>query len=359
MQNDTAKHQQVRESLMQAIRDGEYAPGQKLPAERDLADLFGVSYMTARRAITDMVESDLLERRPREGTFVRPHTARRLSTVTVHLICPAADNAVSRDFLRFGAQLIEEKGWRAHALRWQSEELRAGVRALEAGDLAMVLAAGPELQGPFGKALQAVQGRAVLIGNRLDSVGVPSVLADDAQAIRLAVAHLQEHGHENIALVSDRPNHGIDRVQIAAWRSCFPSVPNRTMDRRLIPVQTPRYHSRAECTYRVVSNYLNSPQCDASSVICLSEEMALATLAACRDAGCPVSEKMSLIVAGDSPTSKFAHPPITCIDVKMEEHIRRALEFLEAALENNLDPYDRLRFIEPHLIERQSVAPAA
>lgn len=353
---ETIKHRQVREAITEAIREGEFAPGQKLPAERDLAERFGVSYMTARRAVTDMVEADLLERRPREGTFVRIHSARRLSTVTVHLICSAADNAVSRQFLRFGARRIEEKGWRPHALRWQSEELRAGVRALEDGHSAIVLAAGPELQGPFGEAMQKAAGRAVLIGNRLDGVGVPSVLADDAQAIRVAVTHLREQGHSSIALVSDHPDYAVDRVQIAAWRACFPKESAKTLDRRLILARTPRYGSQPDCAYQAIARYFNAPRADATALLCLSDEMALAAVAACRDAERPVPQKMSIIATGDGPLLAFASPSVTSIDVHMDEHIRRAIEFLEAAQENQLDSFDRLRFIEPHLIERNSVA---
>jgi DNA-binding LacI/PurR family transcriptional regulator len=355
--SDVAKHQQVREGLIAAIRNGEYSPGAKLPAERDLAERYGVSYMTARRAVSDMVEADLLERRPREGTFVRPHTARRLATVTVHLICPAHDNAVSRQFLRYGARLVEEKGWRVHALRWQSEELRAGVRALENGDLALVLSGGPELQGPFGETLQKAAGRAVLIGNRLDGVGVPSVLADDAQAIRLAVSHLKSRGHEKIALVSDHPDHAVDRVQIAAWRACFGDEAPKDLERRLIAVNTPRYDSQPEYAYKAVRRYLTGNRADATALICLSDEIALAALAACRDAGRDVPGNLSLIATGDSPLMAFAQPAVTCIDVRMEAHIRCALQLLESALNGSLDPYDRLRFIEPRLVERNSTGP--
>src|SRR5687767_9142792 len=101
-----AKHQQVRNSIIEAIRNGEFASGERLPAERDLASRFGVSYMTARRAITEMVEADLLERRAREGTYVRPQGHKRLSTTTVNLICSADPTVGAKQFLRLGAKAL-------------------------------------------------------------------------------------------------------------------------------------------------------------------------------------------------------------------------------------------------------------
>ena len=70
---ETLKHLQVREAITLAIRSGEFPSGSRLPGERELARRFGASHMTARRAVTEMIEADLLERRTHQGTFVRSH----------------------------------------------------------------------------------------------------------------------------------------------------------------------------------------------------------------------------------------------------------------------------------------------
>lgn len=51
---EVPKHIVVRQALTEAIWRGDYKPGDRLPAERDLAETHGVSYMMARRAITEM-----------------------------------------------------------------------------------------------------------------------------------------------------------------------------------------------------------------------------------------------------------------------------------------------------------------
>ncbi len=356
--NATAKHQQVRDSIVAAIRSGEFPPDQRLPAERELADRFGVSYMTARRAVSEMVESDLLERRSRAGTFIRSHAARRLSTTTLNLICPANDTSSNKAFLRFGTAQAEARGWRPHLIRLHGNHVRPAVRAIEEGDFALVLPGGPELQGPLGATMQMARGRAVLIGNRLDSVGVPSVLADDSQAIRLAVAHLKEAGHRAIALLSAHPEHAVEHVQIAAWRACFSGeVSASELERRLIVARPSRHACVSEAVYDAMRAYLRGG--DATALICVADELAVPALAACRDAGWPVPQRISFVNSGDSPLMAFSHPPVTCIDVHIEQHIIFALEMLEAAAAGRLHPADRLRLVEPHLIERASVAAPA
>lgn len=62
---------QLAQSLRQLIADESYSPGSRLPAEAALAKSFGVSAMTARQAVTVLVEEGLVERVHGSGTFVR------------------------------------------------------------------------------------------------------------------------------------------------------------------------------------------------------------------------------------------------------------------------------------------------
>ncbi len=358
MADSKAKHQQVRDTLLAAIRAGEYEPGSKLPSERELAARFGVSYMTARRAVTELVEAELIERRPNQGSFVRENSQKRLAATTIHLICMVGDSSTNKQFLRFGARAIEEMGWRPNILRVAADHVIGAERALESGDGALFFVSNGILRGPLGVALEKARGHAVLIGNRLDSGGVPSVLADDAHAIRLAVQHLHEAGHRAIGIVSNDPDHPVDRVQIAAWQACC-NYDVAQVEKLVITIGTPAYESVMRHTYDAVLRFLNTPPAEATALICIGDVMAMAVLAACRDAGRPVPEKMSLVNSGDSSLMEFAHPPITCVDVDMEGHIAQAMQILQAAQQNLLASPRVLRLIQPHLVARSSVAPPA
>ena len=61
---------QIRESLRDDILSNTLSPGQCLPSEDELANRFGVSRMTVRQSIADLIEQGLLYRRHGVGTFV-------------------------------------------------------------------------------------------------------------------------------------------------------------------------------------------------------------------------------------------------------------------------------------------------
>lgn len=63
-------HHQVYLDLRAALEAGEWAPGDRLPPERELARRYGCSLITVRRAMSELVREQRLERTRGRGTFV-------------------------------------------------------------------------------------------------------------------------------------------------------------------------------------------------------------------------------------------------------------------------------------------------
>lgn len=64
-------YQQLADSLRDKIYEGKYAFGDKLPSERSLAEKFGISHLTVRKALAILEEEGMLLRVQGKGTFVR------------------------------------------------------------------------------------------------------------------------------------------------------------------------------------------------------------------------------------------------------------------------------------------------
>jgi GntR family transcriptional regulator len=63
-------YMQVADDVERRINDGEITA--KLPAERELAEDYGVAYTTVRRAMEILRERGLIITRHGRGTFVKP-----------------------------------------------------------------------------------------------------------------------------------------------------------------------------------------------------------------------------------------------------------------------------------------------
>jgi GntR family transcriptional regulator len=77
------RYYQLKEIIREKIRSGEWAEGELIPSERELCEQYGISRMTARQAITELVKEGFLYREQGKGTFVsRPKIIQQLTKLT-------------------------------------------------------------------------------------------------------------------------------------------------------------------------------------------------------------------------------------------------------------------------------------
>ena len=64
------KYEIIRDQMLQEIRSGHLPPGSRLKGEVQLAEDYGVSVLTVRRAMADLASGGYILRKKRSGTFV-------------------------------------------------------------------------------------------------------------------------------------------------------------------------------------------------------------------------------------------------------------------------------------------------
>lgn len=129
---------QVRRALESRLLQGVWGPGARLPAERLLAEEFGVSRATLREAVARLVARDMLVSRPGSGVFVTDRLQAGLASPWRQLV---ADHPELRwDTLEFRREL-ESAAAHYAALRATRADLKnigdvvkRLTRAYEAGD---------------------------------------------------------------------------------------------------------------------------------------------------------------------------------------------------------------------------------
>ncbi|MEW5784962.1 MAG: GntR family transcriptional regulator [Bacillota bacterium] len=72
MQFNAAKslYKQIKNRLKEQIMSGEYKTGEKIPSERELCEMYGVSRITVRQAINQAVNEGLLYKVQGKGTYI-------------------------------------------------------------------------------------------------------------------------------------------------------------------------------------------------------------------------------------------------------------------------------------------------
>ena len=79
-------YSQIKELLIKRLAAREWRPGDALPSEVALAQQYGVSQGTLRKALNEMEAERLVVRRQGKGTFAAKHTANRSLFQFFHLV---------------------------------------------------------------------------------------------------------------------------------------------------------------------------------------------------------------------------------------------------------------------------------
>ncbi|PBC51546.1 FadR/GntR family transcriptional regulator [Rhodococcus sp. ACPA1] len=87
----------IMEQIRDAVASGKLTPGSRLPAEREMADIFGVSRQGVREALRGLEMSGLVESRPgvTGGVFIRSGDTRVVSRAVTDLVSLGALSAES------------------------------------------------------------------------------------------------------------------------------------------------------------------------------------------------------------------------------------------------------------------------
>src|SRR5437773_3535320 len=112
-------YKQIRLDIERRILTGEWPPGHRIPFEHQLMTRYGCSRMTVNKALSELAQADLIERRRRAGTFVR--RPQHLSAVLQIADIRAEISALGR---RYGYELIQCSRRAANA----ADRARLGVR---------------------------------------------------------------------------------------------------------------------------------------------------------------------------------------------------------------------------------------
>jgi len=114
------RYYQLKEIMREMIRSGEWKPGDLIPSERELSAKYGISRMTARQALTELVNEGLFYREQGKGTFVSPH---KITQQLIHLTGFTQD--ISARGQRPGTKVLSAEMWPADETT--AEKLRISV----------------------------------------------------------------------------------------------------------------------------------------------------------------------------------------------------------------------------------------
>jgi GntR family transcriptional regulator of arabinose operon len=377
---------QIQEHFKTLITSGELAEGDKIPSEKELMAEFGVSRITVANALTQLAKDRWIYRIPGRGSYVQGEAEQQpaLSPARVEAKESYVDRSVSekalpraarRQMIGFLIPLLEDyfalrliqgissvidnsRYYLAVVLTNHSKEREkeAIVELIHRGAVGLIIF--PIDAETYNEEILALKVRGfpfVLIDRHLPGVETNFVCSDSRMGSQLAVSHLWDLGHRDIAICSDSPLPTITvEERISGYMDALKMRGAMINPALILTEFTVDYRSLDDHheLYRYIKNGF------ATAFITLNAKLGLYVSSVARELKLSVPGDISVLTF-DDPSSGFDDQGTYTHVAQSEEGIgSRAAQILIDLLEDpdKAGSYSKV-ILEPKLVVRKSTGP--
>lgn len=335
------RYLQVRRIVEDSIYSGKFAPGERLPGERELAVDLNVSQMTVNKAIQALVQDGWLRREVGNGTFVREEfQLPRLTEARIGFAVPSSVQLVTGDYyvgslFRGIQRAIIGEPVSLSLIETPESGLYESLMASSMDGF--LLTDPPEEVIPDLQRLAAERRKMLILGGAGDLEGVPFVDADNAGGTRQAIDHLVNLGHTRIAGVFAYMDKSDSRQRRQAYR--------QAMFEHGIAANTYCIEYRddgeglqaARDQMRDLLRWDDGP----TAFFCGGYYVALETIKVVQQHGRVVPDEISIVGFDDPGTAGYLTPPLTTVSQPLEDMGYQAMQRLMKWLLRNEKPQQK------------------
>jgi DNA-binding transcriptional regulator YhcF (GntR family) len=300
---------QVAGQIVAGIQAGTWSPGDKLPSERALCDMYHVSQITVRRALRELAHQARVYSRHGLGWYVEEVPA----SGSAGTRCDAAIISLAQDDLmratiaacirRFADsdQVVEVL---------YLPEASQGNMALP-GDLAdttLVWAvAGDEqpLASRYAALIEGHRGHSILLGRSIEGLPLPAVKIDERAAMAKVTEHLIALGYRRIGYL------GTDPTQAEGWRR-YQGFADSMWDHGLeLPLD---WVFSADAGGGVAAGQFERVMAESlrpTAIACSNDNLAVQAIHRLASVGLSCPSDVAVVGMGDEPFGAYIAEPLT------------------------------------------------
>jgi GntR family transcriptional regulator of arabinose operon len=354
--------------LMDAIRDGTYPEGGKIPSENELSTAYGVSRNTVREAVSALVQQGYVSRAQGKGTFVisrQPQSSEATHAYAIFLkahshVFDVETRALVRAFQRqkalpivFDVEDIANDAQAEAIFRKLLEQRVDGLvvdsRYME--HLERVCRASGHKRPPV----------AIVNFSEVSSTSpAKRVFSDFRAGAALATRHLIGLGRRRILFLThrfhfvaaDTPLEAIPGVYGETVRGYADAMNEAGLADAKSYFLIEREFAPGSGERERLHELLASPN-RPDAILAFGDFRAKHALAVAEDAGLRVPEDLSLVGYWNTPWAEMSRVPLTSVSIREDEIARIAAEQLMRAFKDGMCE-DELTVVQPTLVVRAS-----
>jgi DNA-binding LacI/PurR family transcriptional regulator len=317
-----AKYTEVMSVIKRRIRQGDYLLN-KFPGERKIADETGVSYMTARKAVLELIEEKVLVRGPTGALDIHPAYAKRAKPAQVVFLYPAYASTYLTQLRGLVSDFAQKQDVALRPVQFVHWDETALLEAVEQARAALLIPYGPEIPARLVEPFR--ENKVVILDGDFTRAGLPSIRLFRRECIEQVFEHLHRLGHRRIdCLNTQNRNEEIDR-RIDIWQSW---LRRRGLSGQLWDDPAPVFTDPTIVAHQAMSRILDQQLSTATAVVGTTCPAAIGAIRACWERRINVGHELSIAAVNIEPPAEFFCPSITGLNTPdLSEALERCFDW--------------------------------
>lgn len=365
MEENMLLYEKILQYLKDKINNKELLPGDRLPTEMELAEQFGVSRITSKRALEELRSAGLIYRVRGRGSFVtKPAAAANASDgadtginynkIIAFVIPFSCANGGITNTIGGASRVASEKGYILDVKYSNNDpkEERALLEGLYEKGVGGIIyyPISDRMNLEVMNTLSMNEYPIVSIDRYFESVPISYVVSDNQTGEYEAVKYLLELGHRNIAFISDTRIEDATSVRNRYFGYCRALKEQGVAIRPEFVKNGDFFNLIKEPALRMLKELLEE---GVTAFCCINDYVAVFVLQCLKSLEVEVPETVSVVGFDNLEISAVAYVPLTTVRQDMEKIGEEAAKYIVECIESG--KYDYMKKTIPvELVVRES-----
>jgi len=321
-----SKYEYVMSVIRRRIDEGDYLI-RPIPGERKIAEETGVSYMTARRAVSELVKQNVLVRNANGMLEAGKPSASEANRLKVVLLYPSFPSPHLSHLRWIVGDSLRDREFVLRPVQYTHWNDPVVNDAIQSADGTIIIPTADPIPDSILKNCE--KRKVVLLDGDLSEEGIPSIqLFPDAHVLRV-FDHLAQLGHKRIDCVNaQNRNREIDR-RIALWRTW---VGQHSFEGELLERTAPSFSDPTPAAYDLIAEKLRGGDMRATALVCTTYPAAVAAVRALWEHKIIAGTVVSVGAVNLENHARYHCPSITGLEMpNLTEVLNRCLDWFSTS----------------------------
>lgn len=319
------KCSQVVELLRTRIAQGDYAL-KTFPAERQLAVETGVCYMTARRAVKELLNDGWIVRRANGRLEIGRKKAAKGPPKQIALLAPTFNSPNIEGWRVAIDKVVRARGWSLRPVlyvHWDDPILLDALNGFEAVFLIPV----PDPIPPRVLARLKTAPRLVVVDDDWSAHGFVSMQLFPHVFVQRMLDHFAKLGHSRIGCLNTQPHDAVILKRIEQWRLWLAA---HKLKAHLLDRPVPSYTTPFQAAYDVVHEALENRSFDTTALLCTTAPAAVGAMRALIEKGIRPGRDVAIGTVNGEGYAQVLTPSVTALEpADPAPYVSRCLDWVE------------------------------